>query len=174
MGAVDIVKRYVPASYRALVGVTNNYYNATDLQALADTVQFRLFATVSGATLEDSVFTRTELDLLGTVTTLQFIPAAIDYWGDVLQSEGTSGTEENVTFFDRRPELWRVYDVLAQHAAELAVETGINVKKIKTMLPQVTYGDNGRGILVTPDPNCFDRQYSDVVSEDLIEWTYPD
>ena len=173
MGAVtDIVKRQVPASYRALVGVTNSYYNLTELQMLAEAVQFRLFATVPGAANEATVWNRTEIELLGTVTSLHFIPAAIDYWGDQLQSQATSGTSEDVSYFDRRPELWKVYQILAARAAELSEETGINIKKIRAAIPRVSYGDNGRGILVTGDPQDFGSAWS-TSDHPYLTWSTP-
>jgi len=155
MGAVqDVVKRHVPASYRALIGVTNSYYNATDLQYLADFVQFRLFATVPGATNEASAYNRKELELVGILTTLQFIPAAIDYWGDQLVSQGLSGTNETNSWLDRREELWNVFDRLVAEAKTLSGEIGVPYGVVG-VIPQVSYGDNGRGILVTRDPACW-------------------
>lgn len=176
MGAVaDIVRRYVPVSYRALVSVTNNYYQPNDLQELSEVIQYRLFSTVVGATQEASSYTRSELDLIGTLTTLQFIPAAVDYWGEHLASQSTSGTQENVSYFDHRPDLWKVYEILAAHAEELSEETGVNIKKVKAILPRVSYGDNGRGILVTEDPERFpsDRIPSVDTLGFPFYWVYP-
>lgn len=171
MGAItDIVRQNVPASYRALVGVTNNYYDLATLQNIANSAQYRLYATVAGVTQEASVFNPKELELLGVVTTLQFIPAAIDYWGDALQSQNTSGTNEDVSYFDRRPDLWKVWDKLAQRASELSEDLGVNLTRLRAILPQVSYGDNGRGILVTPDPNDFPLQSSRQRISDLTPW----
>jgi hypothetical protein len=174
MGAVtDVVKRNVPASYRALVGVTNSYdYGIEELQALADFVQFKLFTTIPGSSNEASLWDANELELIGTLTTLQFIPAAIDFWGDALISEATTGTNENVTYLDRRPELWRVYERLALKAQELSAVVGVNITTIKTMLPKVSYGDNGRNILITPDPMDFQPPYTTSSVEDLVPWSY--
>lgn len=167
MGAVtNIVKRYVPASYRALVGATNNYYSMTELQGLADSAQYRLFATIAGSSNEASVYNSKEVDLLGIITTLNFIPAAIDYWGDQLASQNTSGTNEDVAYFDRRPELWKVYAMLEKQAADLSDDLNVNIKKIRASLPQVSYGDDGRGVLLTPDPQDFPASY-----DEPIYWT---
>ena len=160
MGAVtDIVKRQVPASYRALISTTNSYYGMTELQGIANSIQFRLFATVPGSSNEATLWDYTELELLGTLTSLEFIPAAVDYWGNQLQSQNTSGTNEDVAYFDRRPELWRIYDQLAKKAAVLAADLDVNVVRLKAIVPRVSYGDNGRGILVTSDPARFSRAY---------------
>ncbi len=162
MGAItDIVKQNVPASYRALVGNTIYDYELTDLQNIAEGTQFRLYATIVGVTQEDTVFTRNQTELLGVLTTMQFIPAAIDYWGDQLQSQNTSGTNEDVSYFDRRPDLWKVWERLAARAQELAEEEQINLVRMKAVLPRVSYGDNGRDVLVTPDPWLFPLPYSD-------------
>lgn len=175
MGAItDIVKQNVPASYRALVGNTIYDYSLADLQNIAEGTQFRLYATIAGVTQEESTFTRNQIELLGVITTMQFIPAAIDYWGDQLQSENTSGTEENVSYFDRRPDLWKVWDRLAARSQQLAEEEGVNLVRLRAILPRVSYGDNGRNILVTPDPMQFplanaDRRLGDATWS--IPWT---
>ena len=175
MGAIiDIVRQNVPASYRALVGNTSYDFSSNDLQNIANGVQYRLYATIAGVTQEDSVYTRNQIELLGVITTMQFIPAAIDYWGDQLASENTSGTNENVAYFDRRPDLWKVWERLAARAAELADAEQINLVKLKAIVPKVSYGDNGRGILVTPDPELFPlpwayRRLSDIPWADTVE-----
>jgi hypothetical protein len=172
MGAItDIVRQNVPASYRALVGNTQYDFSLTDLQGIAERVQFRLYATIAGVTQESSVFTGNQLELLGVITSMQFIPAAIDYWGDQLASQNTSGTNEDVAYFDRRPDLWKVWEKLAARAAELADEEQINLIKLKAVLPRVSYGDNGRGILVTPDPELFPFPWDNRRLSDLIPWT---
>lgn len=171
MGAItDIVRQNVPASYRALVGVTNNYYDLDTLQSIAEGAQYRLYATIAGVTQEASVFNPREIEFLGVVTTLQFIPAAIDYWGDVLQSQNTSGTNEDVSYFDRRPDLWKVWDKLAQRAAELSEELDVNLVKLRAIVPRVSYGDNGRNVLVTPDPQDFPLQGTDLRLTELVPW----
>jgi hypothetical protein len=171
MGAVlDSVKRHVPASYRALVGITNTYYGTTDLQYLADFVQYRLFATVPGAANEATVWTdRKRLELIGILTTLQFIPAAIDYWGDQIASQNLTGTHETNAWFDRRRELWSVFDRLTLEAKELAGEIGVTYGAI-SMIPQVSYGDNGRNILITPDPALWPRMDSSNSFRELFAW----
>ena len=175
MGAItDIVKQNVPASYRALVGNTIYDYELADLQNIAEGTQFRLYATIAGVTQEASVFSRNQIELLGVITTMQFIPAAIDYWGDQLQSQNTSGTNEDVSYFDRRPDLWKVWDRLAQRAQDLAEEEQINLVKLKAVLPRVSYGDNGRGILVTPDPALFPLPYADRVLGDEVNINWVD
>jgi len=172
MGAItDIVRQNVPASYRALVGNTSYDFSSTDLQNIAEGVEFRLYATVAGVTQEDTVFTRNQIELLGVITTMQFIPAAIDYWGDQLASQNTSGTNEDVSYFDRRPDLWKVWERLAARAADLAEEEQINLVKLKAVLPRVSYGDNGRGILVTPDPELFPLPWDTRRLSELIPWT---
>lgn len=167
MGAVvDAVKRHVPASYRALVGVTNSYYSATELQYLADFVQYRLFGTVPGASNEASAYNRKQLELVGILTTLQFIPAAIDYWGDQIVSQNLSGTKESNAWLDRRKELWNVFDKLSIEAKTLSFELGL-AYGTAAIVPKVSYGDNGRNILVTEDPALWPPLSSDA-SDDLI------
>lgn len=163
MGIItDSVKRFVPVSYNALAGATNSYnYTLGDLQTLADFVQFRFYATVPGATNEASLWNPLQAEFLGALTTLEFIPAAIDYWGDQLSSESTSPTTESVSYFDRRADLWRVYEKLVKKSQQLGTELGISTTKIKGAIPQVSYGDNGRGVLLTPDPQQFPPSYSD-------------
>jgi hypothetical protein len=172
MGIItDSVKRYVPASYHALVGITNSYdYTLDDLQTLAEFVQFRFYGTIAGITAESSVWNPLQSEFLGVVTTLEFIPAAVDYWGDQLASESTSPTSESVSYFDRRADLWKVYDKLVIKAGQLGTELGISTTKIRGSVPSVSYGDNGRGVLLTPDPQDFPPAFVPNNSTDYISW----
>lgn len=175
MGSVtDVVKRHVPSSYRALCGVSNVYYSLDDLQALANFVQFKIFSTVPGATNEATTWNALETELLGMLTTLQFIPAAIDFWGDQLASVSTDPTQESVSYFDRRGDLWKAYDRIAAQAAELSNQLGVNVEVVKAVIPQVSYGDNGRNILITPDPQDFSPSYIVNPGEVMPYWNYPE
>lgn len=170
MGAVlNVVKRTVPASYRALVTATNNYYSQTDLQSAADYVQFRLYSTVVGATNEATSYNVKEVELLGILTTLQFIPAAIDYWGDQYVQETATGTREIITYLDRREELWNVFKKLQEEAKQLANEMGLSFG-VAAVFPKVSYGDNGREVLITTDPQEFPPAYSKTKVSDLIPW----
>lgn len=174
MGAItDIVRRTVPASYKALCGVTNTYdFGITQLQALADHVQYRLFSTVPGASNEVTIWNLNQQEFIGIVTTIKFIPAAIDYWGDALQSQATSGTSEDATYFDRRPELWKIYQRLVEEAQALAPIVGIPLTQVKAHLPMVSYGDNGRGILITSDPMEWPEEFLPANPSQLLAWTY--
>jgi len=148
----NIVKQYVPASYAALVGATNSYYGPDELQSLADYVKFRLYNTVVAEASEAAVYNVQEQRLLGILTTLQFIPAAVDYWSDQLASTATTGTNENDSFFDHRPDLWKIFDRLTTEAVALGADVGINIYAARGVVPRVSYGDNGRNILITEDP----------------------
>lgn len=157
MGAVtDVVKSYVPGSYRAMVGVTNSYYGMTELQRLADYVKFRLFGSSVSAIAEATVYDPLLVNFLGKLTTLQFIPAAVDYWGDQLIQETTTGTNESVVYPDRRRELWTVFDRIRAEVnseySEMAETYGFRIYGAQGVIPRVSYGDNGRGVLITHDP----------------------
>lgn len=171
-GILDSVRRHVPASYRALVSsssaVTYNY-GVTQLQSLANFVQFRLFSTVAGESNEATVYDYKRLELLGMLTTMQFIPAAVDYWGDQINSEVASGTRETVLYFDRRKELWNVFKRLEQEARQLAIEIGVSVG-VGAIVPKVSYGDNGRNILLTQDPQDWPAAYETTTLQDLLPW----
>ena len=156
MGAIaNIVKQYVPASYAALAGATNAYYSPEDLQSLADFVKFRLYNTVVAEASEAVIYNVLEQRLLGVLTTLQFIPAAVDYWSDQLASTTTTGTNESDSFFDHRSDLWKIFDRLTAEAQALGTELGINIYAARGVVPRVSYGDNGREILITKDPQCW-------------------
>lgn len=161
MGAVtDQVKRHVPGSYRAMVSTPNQYFGITDLQGVADYVKFRLFGTAVAPAAEASLYDPLLVNFLGKLTTLQFIPAAVDYWGDQLISESTTGTSENVTYPDRREGLWKVFERLRAEVKEdynaMAETYGFKIYGTGSSVPAVSYGDGGRGVLVTGDPQCFD------------------
>lgn len=171
MGAIaNIVKQYVPASYAALISATNSYYSPNDLQSLADFIKFRLYNTVVAEASESSVYNIKEQRLLGILTTLQFIPAAVDYWSDQLASTTTTGTNETVTAFDHRPALWNIFDRLTLEAKALSSELGINIYAARGVVPKVSYGDNGRNILITSDPSDFPRQFGSKLKTDLLIW----
>jgi hypothetical protein len=173
VGAItNIVKQYVPASYAALVGATNSYYSSEDLQNLADFVKFRLYNTVVAELSEAVVYNPKEQRLLGILTTLQFIPAAIDFWGDSLASTTTTGTHESDSFFDHRPDLWKIFDRLTVEAQALSEDVGVNIYAARGVVPKVSYGDNGREILITSDPAEFPPAFDVPIdsSRDFLIW----
>jgi hypothetical protein len=173
VGAItNIVKQYVPASYAALAGATNAYYSLEDLQSLADFTKFRLYNTVVAEASEAAVYNPKEQRLLGILTTLQFIPAAIDFWGDSLASTATTGTHESDSFFDHRPDLWKIFDRLTLEAQALGSDIGINIYAASGVVPKVSYGDNGRNILITEDPACFPPAFAEDTYplRDLLYW----
>jgi hypothetical protein len=175
MGAIaSIVKQYVPASYAALVGATNTYYSPEDLQSLADFVKFRLYNTVVAEASEAVAYDVRQQRLLGILTTLQFIPAAVDYWSDRYASVSTSPTSENVSWFDHRPDLWKIFDRLTLAAQELGTEIGVNIYAARGVVPKVSYGDNGRNILITTDPETFPPAYDNTLAHldgrDFLIW----
>jgi hypothetical protein len=174
VGAItDVVRRYVPGSYSALISTTNNYYGSTDLQALANYAKYRLFGTSVAEASEAAIYDVEQVQLLGILTTLHFIPAAVEYWGTQLASESTVGPSENVVYRDPRPELWNLFDKLVAEAQALSNDLGIGLTR--GTFPKISYGDNGRGILVTPDPFCFPPPYDSGNSNVLqrIPWGEP-
>jgi hypothetical protein len=151
MGKItDVVQRHVPASYRAMCAATNTYYSLELLQDLSEFVQYRLYSTVVGESNEATSYNKKEQELIGVLTTLNFIPAAVDYWGDQLSSQTATGVNESQGYFDRRPDLWKIFNQLQGEAAELSQELGVFSKV--AALPGVSYGDGGRGVLITEDP----------------------
>ena len=171
MGTIsNVTKQYVPASYAAMISATNTYYAKSDLQALADYVKFRIFSTVVAEASEGLIYNPKEVQFLGTLTTLQFIPAAIDYWGDQLSSEsaGSLGQEKDVGYFDHRTDLWKIFDRLSIQAQELGAELGLNIITTRGVIPRVSYGDNGRKILITSDPQDFGAEFDEETDSFLI------
>lgn len=174
MGAIaNIVKQYVPASYAALVGATNSYYGPEELQSLADFVKFRLYNTVVAEASEAVIYNPKEQRLLGILTTLQFIPAAVDYWSDTFASVATNPTSESVSYFDHRNDLWKIFDRLTAEAQALGPEVGVNIYAARAVVPRVSYGDNGRNVLITGDPQAFDPAFDNAYplgNPDLLMW----
>jgi hypothetical protein len=157
MGAItEAVRRHIPATYRAMIGPSEqtDYYSLADLQALADYVQQRLFATVAGITNEATVFDIRHVEFLGKVTTLRFIPAAIDYWMDQSETVQTHGPEETINFPARIAHLREVFQRLSADVADEWNDV-LGVAGAHNSVPDVSYGDNGRGVLITPDPAEF-------------------
>lgn len=176
MGAVtDVVRRYVPASYLALASVSNNYFGGiTELQAIADYVKFRIFSTSVASASEAAVYNLEQIQLLGILTTLQFIPPAVDYWGAAqLDSESLQDPDENRQYRDPRKELWNIFEKLVAEAQDLGSDLGIGVLGAKGVIPKISYGDNGRGILLTPDPLDYGEEFELQTFSDLIPWSTP-
>ena len=153
-----------------MISTTNSgpaYYSLPQLQALADYVQFKLLATVAGSTLESSTYDIFLTEYLGKVTTLKFIPAAIDYWGDQPLQTTHTGVQEVENYPDRQLNLWKQYAELDLEVKaeffELAPVYGFQIRGIKGFIPAVSYGDGGqtdefgRKILLTPNPQHWPR-----------------
>jgi hypothetical protein len=154
----NIVRRYVPATYRAMVEATSptsRLFTTGDLQALAEYVKYRLYGTGAHNESQETQYNPQVRQFLGKLTTLQFIPPAIDYWDSQLASKVTTGTQESLSYRDHLEGLKMLYDRLTKEVAEefleLAPGEGFTIHS-RSLLPRVTYGDNGRGIMVTPDP----------------------
>jgi hypothetical protein len=157
MGAItESVRRHVPATYKAMIGPseTTDYYSLNDLQTLANYVIFRLFSTELANPTEEAEFNPRQIEFIGKVTTLKFIPAAIDYWMDQSETVETHGPEESEDFPSRLAHLQELFKRLSAEVADEWDEVlGISGKT--SWAPGVSYGDNGRGILITPDPQEF-------------------
>lgn len=157
MGAVaENVRRIVPASYNAILiaDTSNRLFSTVDLQALADYVKFRLFSTVVSETDETLYYSPEQNLFLGKLTTLQFIPAAIDYWDSQLSSLVATGTGEVQNFRDHLNGLVKIWERLSQEVLIDAKTLGYSLRKAG-LLPGISHGDNGRGLLITPDPQDF-------------------
>jgi hypothetical protein len=157
-----------------MVEVTLNnerYYSTSDLQALADYVKYRLFSTVVSEASEATSYNPMLKQFMGKLTTIQFIPAAIDYWDSQLSSKTATGTNEQLAFRDHRAGLIDLLKELTRQVEEEFIELapvyGFTINK-KTLVPKVSYGDNGRGILITPDPATFPPAYED--QPGFLDW----
>lgn len=162
MGVVtNAVRRYVPATYNAmLIAPSDNRLFATsDLQALADYVKYRLFGTSVTESDESVFFNPYESQFLGKLTTLQFIPAAVDYWDSQLSSIVATGTGEVANFRDHRDGLLKLWDILTKEVIKDAAILGFSLKRVG-LVPAISYGDDGKGVLITPDPQTFPKQWS--------------
>lgn len=179
MGAItDVVRRYIPSTYSAMIGQSGvtDFYSITQLQDLADYVQARLFSTVPGSTNEATLWDVKQRELLGMLTTLQFIPVAVEFWGEQMSSETTTGTNETVTWRDRRPDLWKIFNQLQIDANQLAIDIGIPFSQTKAVIPQVSQGDGTQRILHTTEPDFFPKLHSRRdrrFSEPGLLWTEP-
>lgn len=173
MGVItEAVRRYVPATYNAmLIAPSDNRLFATnDLQSLADYVKYRLFSTVISEGDEAVLFNPQEAQFLGKLTTLQFIPAAIDYWDSQLSSIVATGTGEVANFRDHLAGLVKIWERLSKEVLQEAFILGFTLKRAG-LIPAISYGDNGRKILLTPDPQSFPKQYEETRSWlDALPW----
>lgn len=159
MGALtEAVRRNVPASYRAMIGPSEytSYYSLADLQTLVEYVELRLFATKADLTAEASVWSPLQIDFIGKVATVKFIPAAIDYWMDQQETVQTTGTNETESFAARLAHLREVQrDLMEQIAADAPF---VLPQTLNSTEPGVSYYDEGRGVLDSPNPRLMPHQ----------------
>jgi len=160
LGALaDRVRSHIPQSYQALISAS--YYGETLIQQHIDDMQFKLFSTVVGFSLEATMYDRYELGYMGKVCTLDIIPSAIDYWMDQLQSETATGTDEQITFPDRISALEKTYARLAAEVAEEKATfedyTDTTIRAISNYPKVSTSADD----MVTTDPAEFPKEFSD-------------
>lgn len=154
MGAItDRVKAYVPATYSAMV--TNGdpaLFSESDLQALADFVKFRLLGSTVLPADEATAFNSIIVTFLSKLTTLQFIPAAIDYWDSRLASEVVPGEVQQ--FRDHVAGLQALHKMLSDEVTQdwKLIGPGLGYGAARRSKPAISYGDGGRGLLKTPDP----------------------
>lgn len=150
------------------------YYTSNDVQALADYVKYRLFASIVDANAEATLYDPRLQEFIGDLTVLQFIPAAIDYWGDQLISETTTGTNETLSYPDRVKGLQEIFNEISKRIAKdygaMAQKYGFRILGTTGATPAVTYGDNGRDILLTSDPWEFDPAFTDKIQVTPFPW----
>lgn len=141
----------------------------SDVQSMADYSKFRYFASSYVAeAAEASQYDPAQLQFLAKVTTLQFIPAALDFWGSQLASKTTTGTNEVVAYRDQREFLWKLYEQLAKEVEE---DFEVVIGGGGQILPRVSYYDNGRNILITEDPQDFGSLGETVDLRDLLPFS---
>lgn len=146
-------------------------FSAADLQALADFVKFRLFGVSVDEADEGTLYSDILITFLAKLTTIQFIPAAIDYWDSRLASEVVPGEVQQ--FRDHLAGLEALFKMLSDEvkADWILIGPGLGYATNKQYTPKVSYGDNGRGILNTLDPADFPPVYSAQLSYlDLLPW----
>lgn len=163
MGTVaDALRRVLPRSYDAIVAASGaslkaGQYSTADVQALIDYKKARLWATVAGVT-EESLYNPRLVEFLAKLSALDFIPVAIDYWGRQVIAESTTGSNENVTYPSTQDSLWKLFESIRKQLAEewndVSNEYGFRLF-VAGVMPRVSYGDNGRGVLITNDPMKF-------------------
>lgn len=150
------------------------YYNEGDVQALADYVTYRLFASTSHAGVDITPYDYRLQEFVGDLTVLQFIPAAIDFWGDQLISETTTGTSEVISYPDRVKGLQEIYDEISKRLAKdfpaMAQKYGFRILQASGNTPRVTYGDNGRDVLITSDPWDMEPPFGSKIQTSALPW----
>jgi hypothetical protein len=172
---LDQVRILIPGTYRAMLH-TSNTWTEPDFQAHADFVKFRLFATVANVT-QEATYDPMLAGFVGKLTTIRIIPAAIDFWGNQLESEthqAPGGQRENVTFPERRDHLWKIYERLL---GEVNKEFGILADKydfaswvtsLDGIVPKVDLGDEE--FKVTADPALVGEAMSADVVVETLDW----
>lgn len=150
------------------------YYSQPDVQALANYIQFRLFSSYVAEASEAAFYDPLLLGFVGKLTAIQFIPAAIDYWGDQVTTESLTGTNESTSYPDRQRALADLLkslqaDVKSEYPA-MAERYGFKIFGIAGSAPRVSYygGENDSSVFRTQDPWLFDKEFDEFIG--LTPW----
>jgi len=118
LGAIlEYTQLRIPSAYQTLAGST--LYGEEGLQAQANYVQYRLYATVAGATMEGATYDPLELDFMSKLVSLRVLPAAADSVGGaggvqsteiILQTRTERRTVTSPT--DRAKSYWDSYEAI--------------------------------------------------------------
>lgn len=146
----------LPATWDALARATQ--YGESALNDAITYVKYQVNLTVVDQVQEAALYNPTMITYLGKLVALQVIPAGIDYWSDQPIAETTTGTNESVTWLDRRDSLYRLYTTLQNEVRVLAaqVELVLGRRAVRRMSsPAISRAATG---FVTPDPASFQPQ----------------
>lgn len=155
-GAIALRARaQLPATWDALG--RSSQYGPAFLDAAVEFVKFQVNGTILDQSQELSSYNPMLQTYMGKLVALQVIPAGIDYWADQPITENLTGTNESVTWVDRRDGLYRLYTTLSNEVQELASQVEVELGR-KIMRRAATPTVTRPGGYVTPDPALFQQQ----------------
>lgn len=155
-GAIaDRASAQLPITWAALANATQ--YGPGYLDNAIDFVKFQVNTTVVDPADEGFLYNPVMLTYMGKMVAMQVIPGGIDFWGDQPSAETATGTNESITWFDRRDALQRLYSTLANEVRELAGQIELVVGRRTTRRGSMPAVSRPTG-WVTPDAAQFQGQ----------------
>ncbi len=161
------VRGHLPNSLAALS--KDPRFGDIRIQQKIDLVKYRLFATSVSPALEATSYNPMVLDFLAKKSTIEIIPAAVDFWTDNPQTLNTTGTDEVISYPDRIAALWKVYERIAAEIEKL--EADVLADLVTTTRKRVPAAVDTRAEdMVTNDPIDMGRAFADPHIINSLPW----
>lgn len=149
----DMVKSLMPHTWKALAKA--DYYGTDLLMKRVKVAKYKAFPAVYAEAAE-STYTMLMIDYVAKIAALEIIPAGIEYWMNQKISESATGTNETISYTDRRAALEKLADRLVREVSSIAANPNL-VPFLNALgandVPDVSGNDDG--LFITEEPFDF-------------------